>query len=245
MRRFLVAVALAALLNPVPASAQTPAQFDRLNTLTRYGMTVAWCQKLGMTLASDWEAQIEKRIAAEVASWGLAPDAAKQAIGEAMKRQGRIAEIDNDAFADANTKTEAGLRNVRSYFVKNGNVCLSAARDPFYAKILTVPANYDLQVAATEAADSLLKDGGLASWQTPAIQAAGDLMMAAGTCRRHIGAARSDKIFESYSHATDPRERAYYVKQFDDGLADPEFNFDATQCERLIARLQKKVAAKR
>jgi hypothetical protein len=206
-------------------------------------MALGWCDKLGMKLAPDWQSQIEKGMTVESASWGLAPNLAKQVIGEAVNRQARIAEIDTNALAEETGKTEAGLRNVRTYFLKYGNVCLNAARDPFFAKILTISANFDLEAAATEAADSLLKDGGLASWQTPAIQARGDLMTAAGTCRRHIGAARSDKIFETYSHASDPRERAYYVKSFDEGLSDTSFNFDAAQCERLIRRLTAKAKA--
>lgn len=244
VRWWLCGLAAAFSLISVPASAQTQAQFDRLNTLTRYGMSLAWCEKLGMKLAPDWQSQIEKGMTDETSSWGLAPDLAKQVISDAVTRQGRIAEIDMNALAEDGTKTEAGLRNVRTHFVKYGTVCLNAAGDPFFAKILTVPANFELGAAATEAADSLLKDGGLASWQTPAIQARGDLMTAAGTCRRHIGAVRSDKIFEAYSHASDPRERAYYVKSFDEGLADTSFNFDATQCERLIRRLTVKAERK-
>lgn len=129
---------------------------------------------------------------------------------------------------------------MRSVFLKYGSQCLKAARDPVFSGVINVPTDFDLNSAATAAADSLLADGGLASWQTPAIQARGDLMMAAGTCRWRIGAARSDAIFQKYSHATDARERAYYVRSFDDGLSDTSFNFDRAQCERLIKRLTAK-----
>lgn len=232
---------LTAFVLAAPASAQNQQQFDRLNTLAHYGMVMAWCDKLGMTLAPDWEAQIERGMSAEALSWGLAPDASKQLISEAVTRQGRINQIDLDAIANEKTKTESGLRDVRSLFVKYGSECLQAAGDPLFSRIVTAPANFDLEAAATEAADSLLKDGGLASWQTPTIQARGDLMMAAGACRSHIGPARSDAIFEKYSHAANPREREYYVHSFDEGLSDTSFNFNAAQCERLIKRLTAKV----
>lgn len=226
-----------------PASAQTAEQFDRLNTLTHYGMVMGWCDKLGMKLAPDWDRQIESGINAEVKTWGLPPDAASQLISEAVARQLRLNKIDLDALAEQKTKTEAGLRSIRSVFLKYGAQCLEAAREPLFSAVFSVPAGFDLNAAATEAADSVLADGGLASWQTPAVQARGDLMMAAGTCRAHIGAARSDAIFKKYSHAADARERAYYVRSFDEGLSDTSFDFDAAQCERLIKRLAAKAEA--
>lgn len=243
LRKWLSGFAVASMLSTAPASAQSPEQSDRLNTLARYGMVVAWCEKLGMRLAPDWETQIESDMNSEAMSWGLTPDASKQAIDEAVTRQSRITKIDLDAITEKSTKTEAGLRHVRSIFVKYGTVCLAAAQDPVYAHIIVIPPNFDLEAAATKAADGLLEEGGLASWQTPSIQARGDLMMAAGTCRRHIGPARSDAIFERYSHVSDPREREYYVHSFDQGLSDTSFNFDANQCERLIKRLTAKAEA--
>lgn len=242
-RNWLSGLVAVLVVSTTPASAQTQEQFDRLNTVARYGMTVAWCDMLGMKLVSDWEANIDAGMTAEALSWGLSPETAKRAIGDAVTRQSRITRIDNNTLVEKSTKTEAGLRSVRSLFMKYGGVCLEAARDPLFSRIITVPPNFDLDTAATEAADGLLKDGGYASWQTPAIQARGDLMMAAGTCRAHIGAARSDAIFQKYSHASDPRAREYYVHSFDEGLSDKSFNFDAAQCERLIKRLTAKAEA--
>jgi hypothetical protein len=245
MLRKLLRVALLAAL-PLwgsSAAAQTQPQFDRLNTLARYGMVMGWCDKLGMKLAPNWEGQIDRGVTAEVLSWGLSADASKQLIAETVTRQARINQIDLDMLTETSAKTEAGLRGVRSVFAKYGRMCLEAARDPLFSRIVTVPPNFEVEAAATQAADGLLKDGGLASWQTPTIQARGDLMMAAGTCRSHIGAARSDEIFQKYSHAADPREREYYVHSFDQGLADTSFNFDASQCERLIKRLTLKAGA--
>jgi hypothetical protein len=243
-RKWLNVLAVAAMgAFATPACAQTAEQFDRLNTLTHYGMVMAWCEKLGMKLAPNWDGQLERGISAEVKTWNLAPDAAKQLIGEAVTRQSRLNKIDLDVMAQQKTKTDAGLGSVRSVFLKYGSECLEAARDRLFSGVINVPTDFELNAAATAAADSLLADGGLASWQTPAIQARGDLMMAAGTCRSHIGAARSDTIFREYSHATAARERAYYVRSFDEGLSDTSFNFDRAQCERLIKRLTAKADA--
>ncbi len=137
-----------------PAPAQTQLQFDRLNTLAHYGMVMAWCDKLGMKLAADWESQVDRDITAEALSWGLASDAAKQLVGETVARQSRINQIDLDVLAKNKTKTEAGLRDIRSVFVKYGRQCLEAARDPLLSHILTVPGDFNLEAAATEAADS-------------------------------------------------------------------------------------------
>lgn len=72
----------------------------------------------------------------------------------------------------------------------------------------------------------MLELGGLASWQTPRIQARGDLMMLAGTCRSKIGAARSDALVQEFGQSDDPRVRDYYSKSFDEGLADFDDHFD-------------------
>lgn len=234
-------ILLAALLTTTPSHGQTQDQFDRLDVLARYAVTLAVCEKLGMGVVPDAGQKIEAGIAKEASSWGLSPERYKEVSGAAVKRQSRIIKIDNEA-ALAASKTEAGLRNVRSYFTRHGATCLNAAADPLFRQFVSVPVGFNLDAAATNAADGLLAGGGLASWQTPAIQARGDLMMAAGACRRHIGPNRSDAIFQTNSRVGDPRERAYYVASYDEGLNDTELNFDAVQCERLIARLQKKVA---
>jgi hypothetical protein len=114
----------------------------------------------------------------------------------------RISQIDLDTLEEKNGHTDAALRSIRSVFSKYGGECLEAARDPLFARIITVPTSFDLEAAATGAADSLLKDGGLASWQTPAIQARGDLMMAAGTCRSH--SARLAQMQFSKNNLTPP-----------------------------------------
>lgn len=243
MWRFLFAVAFAAFTNPFVALAQTPAQFERLNRVAQFLVTSPICERLGMTLDADLATKAAGALKAESETWRIDAKQFDQLASEAIRRQSAVFGIDLVSTSKG-AKSEAQLRDVRKIFVAYGRTCMAANADPIFAPLIKLPSGFDLDKAATEAADILLEGGGLASWQTPLVQARGDLMMAAGTCRRHIGAARSDKIFRTYSSTADPRERAYYVQSFDDGLADKELDFDAAQCERLIARLQKKAETK-
>src|SRR5690348_8829489 len=93
-RNWAGSLAAAAALSAAQVSSQTTEQFDRINTLARYGMVMAWCEKLGMKLAPDWETQIDSKMTAEGKSWGLAPEASKQIIDEAVTRQAQISKID-------------------------------------------------------------------------------------------------------------------------------------------------------
>ena len=236
-------VAFLALSITLPSLAQSQEQFDRADELARYAVTVAVCEKLGMQLAPNALDKMGPVFLADVKSWGLSEDAANKLLSGATDRQSRIMQIDLGALSEK-TKTETQLRAVRSsFFMRYGPTCVRAAADPLFKQFLTAPKGFNLDAAATEAADSLLEGGGLANWQTAGIQARGDLMMAAGTCRRHIGPSRSDAIFQTYSHVKDARQRDYYISQYDEGLKDTELNLDATQCERLITRLKKKVAS--
>lgn len=89
----------------------------------------------------------------------------------------------------------------------------------------------------------MLEAGGLASWQTPDIQARGDMMMLAGVCRAQIGATRSDALVRQYGQTDDARVRGYYRGSFDSGLADTELTFTLAQCNRAIANQQKDIEA--
>ena len=120
---------------------------------------------------------------------------------------------------------------------------MEAIRDPIFSQVITAPAGYDLNNAVTAFSDSMLEAGGLASWQTPAIQARGDMMMLAGTCRAQIGAARSDALVSQFGQTDDARVRGYYRRSFDEGLADTELNFTLAQCNRAITNQRNDIAA--
>ena len=183
--RFGWATVVAILCMTSPSHAQTQAQQDRLDTLARYTVTAPFCEKLGMTIDEKAGDKFEAALKVETASWNVDPVIVQQLMRGAFQRQGRMFEIDLDAAA-AKAKTDAELRRVREIFLSYGRTCLAAAADPIFSKFIAVPAGYDLERAATAASDALLEKGGLASWQTPAIQARGDMMMVAGACRAHV-----------------------------------------------------------
>jgi hypothetical protein len=70
-------------------------------------------------------------------------------------------------------------------------------------------------------ADSMWETGGLVSWLPPQIQASGDLMTLAGTCRSKIGSVGSDALVKEFGQSNHPRVLNYYAKSFGDGQADP------------------------
>jgi hypothetical protein len=164
----------------------------------------------------------------------IAPATLDPLIGDAFSRQGRILKTDLKT-ASGNAKSDSQLRGMRAILLAYGRTCMAATTDPIFAPIITLPVGYDLDKATTDAADAMLEAGGLASWQTPRIQARGDLMMLAGACRSKIGAARSDALVREFGQSDDPRVRNYYSKSFDYGLADPTIVSTLAGCNRAIA----------
>lgn len=227
----LVAVAM---LGSLPVHAQTQAQQDRLNQVGRYVVIAPMCQRLGMRLDPDLPSKVEAAMASETSGWAIDPAVLARLKSEALSRQGAILRTDLEAAA-ASAKTDAQLRNVRNILLGYGRTCVTATTDPIFSTLIVPPAGYDLDRAVTAAADEMLEAGGLASWQTPQIQARGDLMMLAGSCRSRIGAARSDAIVAEFGRSDDPRVRAYYVRSFDEGLADPATISTLAGCNRAIA----------
>lgn len=232
-RCFKILLSAASLSLSQVAAAQTQAQVDRANQIAKYGMRLAVCKKLGMTLAPDAIERMTELAAKEVATWGLPSDGGEKLIGQAARRHGQMFSVDLDAAA-AKANNEIELRRLSTVLADLGRDCPAMLGDPIFARILSAPAEFNLTSAARDAADAILADGGLASWQTPSIQARGDLMMLAGTCRAEIGAARSDAIVSKYSRSDDSRERGYYLRSFDAGLDDTELQFSKAQCDRAI-----------
>lgn len=219
---------------PVPAMAQAQVQQDRLNQVAQYVVTAPMCGRLGMKLDADFPTKAEAAFKAETASWEIAPATMERLEGEAISRQGNILKTDLET-ASGNAKSDAQLRGVRTILLAYGRICMAATADPIFAPLITLPAGYDLDKATTDAADAMLEAGGLASWQTPRIQARGDLMMLAGACRSKIGAVRSDALVREFGQSDDPRVRNYYSKSFDDGLADPTMIATLAGCNRAIS----------
>lgn len=232
------------LAAPVPALAQTQAQQDRLNRVAQYVVTAPMCGRLGMKLDPDLPTRAEASFKTETESWQLDLITLERLKVEAVSRQGEIIKTDLET-ASAGMVNSAKLRGVKNILLGYGQTCLAASADPIFSHLIELPLGYDVEKAATAAADSMLEAGGLASWQTPQIQARGDLMMLAGACRSKIGAVRSDALVKEFGQSDDPRARDYYSKSFDDGLADPTMISTLAGCNRAIQNFRLKAAKAR
>jgi len=181
-------------------------------------------------------ARAEAAFKEEAGAWHLNAGVADRLMIDALRRRTAMFGTDLGAAAES-AKTAAQLRGVGAIFRRYGLRCVAASNDPIFGSFVQRREGYDLEASVTAVADSMLEGGGLASWQTPAIQTRGDLMMTAGSCRSKIGAARSDLLLKQYGRSDDPRVRAYYLKAFDEGLADQTIFSTVVGCNRAIARL--------
>lgn len=210
-----------------------------MNRVAQFVVTAPMCEKLGMTLDPQLPQKAATAVQAETAGWGIENQRLERLQADAVKRQGAILASDL-ATASGNAKTDAQLRGVKAILLAYGRTCMAATADPIFSALVIAPPGYDLDMAATQMADSMLEAGGLASWQTPAIQARGDLMMLAGTCRSKIGPARSDALVKEFGQSDDARVRDYYSRSFDEGLADPSIIETLAGCNRAIAGFRAK-----
>lgn len=227
-----------------PVRAQTQQQQDRIDRVSRLVVTAPLCGRLGMTIDPDLPAKVAAAFKDETSAWGMDQHQLDQLAAESSDRQTKLFLRDLGAESD-NAKSEAQLRNLRSVLLSYAHTCVEATEDPIFSKVVTKPTGFSADAAATMSADSMLEDGGLASWQTPAIQARGGMMMIAGTCRSVIGKARSDALVSEYGKSEDPRARKYYLKSFDIGLDDTESKFSLVQCNRAIASYRADIAKAR
>ena len=138
-------------------------------------------------------------------------------------------------------KTDAELQALRNVFVDLGLTCLHATKEPVFAGLVEHPVDFDLDKAATDAIDSLLEDGGLASWQTPKIQLRGDLLYVAAACVQYIGGDRLEELRARYGRSDDARERSYYTSQIERGLVETRLPIDSDICSRFISKLESDV----
>lgn len=237
-------IATTAFIGAAPVMAQSQAQQDRLNKVGQFIVTAPMCESLGMTVDPNLPDKAAAAINAETSAWGVDPSTLDRLKREAVSRQGAMLQTDLKAASEG-AKTEAQLRKLHDILMGYGRTCLAATADPIFSKLIVAPAGYDLEKAATARSDAVLESGGLASWQTPAIQARGDLMMLAGTCRSKIGPARSDALVKQYGQSTDPRIRSYYSKAFDEGLADPTIIDTLAGCNRAIEKSRVKAVSHR
>jgi hypothetical protein len=237
---FRVTLFALSMIMSASALAQTQAQQDRLDRVGQFVVTAPMCERLGMKLDPDLPAKAEAALKAETAFWSVDAATVERLKGEAVARQGRILSTDLQATS-VGAKSDSQLSAVKGTLLGYGRTCLAATTDPIFSSLIVPPPGYDLDKATTETADSMLEAGGLASWQTVEIQARGDLMMLAGTCRSKIGPARSDALVREFGQSNDPRVRNYYTKSFDEGLADPTMIETLAGCNKAITSYRAKV----
>jgi hypothetical protein len=224
-----------------PGLSITQAQQDRLNRVAQFLVTAPMCEKLGMKLAPEFPTKVAVAQKAETAPWPVKTARLDQLEVDAISRQSAIYNTDLEA-ASGHAKTEAQLRQLPKILLRYGRTCMAATADPIFASLIVPPPDYNLEKAVTNAADEILEEGGFASWQTPKIQARGDLMKVAGTCRSRIGAARSDALVREYGQSDDQRVRDYYSKSFDEGLDDPTIISTLAGCNRVIMKIRAKAS---
>ena len=234
-----IGVALLTLAASNQVIAQSQAQQDRLNRVSRFVVTAPMCERLGMKLDPELPRKAEAAFRVETALWQIDAATVDRLKLQAISRQSAILKTDLDAAANV-AKSDAQLRNVRNILLGYGRTCMAATADPIFSSLIIPPTAYDLEMAGTAASDEMLEAGGLASWQTPQIQARGDLMMLAGTCRSKIGAARSDALVKEFGQSDNPRVRNYYSNSFDDGLADPTIVSTVAGCNKAITAYRAK-----
>lgn len=234
-----VAAAAVLLVSPVLSHAQTQAQQDRLDRVARFVVTGSLCQRLGMIVDPDMPGKAEAAIRAEAAGWNLDKARVEKLKDEAAGRQAAMISTDLKR-ASGEAKSDSQLRGIRGVLLSYGQTCLEATTDPIFSSLIVAPPGYDMERAATELSDSMLAVGGLASWQTRRIQARGNLMMVAGSCRSKIGAVRSDALVKEVGQSDDIRVRDFYIKSFDDGLADPTLISTVAGCNKAIAAFRAK-----
>lgn len=240
--KFVIGAAALCMIATTPAFAQSQAQQDRLDRVARLVVTAPMCQRLGMTIDPEIGEKVEAAVRAETATWQVDPATVERLNIAAIRRQNATLRVDLDTAA-SNARTDEQLRGLRTIVMGYGRTCMEATHDPIFSRVITTPPGYDLNTAVTAFSDSMLEGGGLASWQTPAIQARGDMMMLAGACRAQIGPARSDALVSQFGQADDARVRGYYRRSFDEGLADTELNFTLAQCNRAITNQRNDIAA--
>jgi hypothetical protein len=235
MKRKIRLAALVLVAPATPALAQSQAQQDRIDEVSRFVVTAPICGKLGLTVDPALPDKVVDAFKTETSAWSIAPKEVERQQLASIKRQSNVLKVDLET-ASAHAKTDAQLRQIGSILRGYGRICLNATRDPIFSQVITAPSGFDLDRAVTSTADSMLEAGGLASWQTPEIQSRGDMMMVAGACRKRTGKARSDALVAEFGKSESPRIRDYYLKGFDDALNDPELDFDVAQCNRLVTR---------
>jgi hypothetical protein len=225
-------------------SAQAQVETDpvaRLNQLGRLIGHTTGCEQFGFEVHND---QIEA-LANDAISIGARAGFSEELSGTYLQNAMRQAmqQVQQDIKAMSAVSQEDGARfveNIHTQARKIVSACRATARDPMTQAIISNPSSSD-ETLVRNFSDEVLMPTGLASWQTPYINAGADIVQAVAACATHLTRAQSDAyVAELYapnrfSVAVEDKARAYFdfwKQKGRDGMSD--LDLDATQCNRLL-----------
>lgn len=215
--------------------AQHKEQQELIDRLALLSFASPMCEQMGFEVAKD----IDEKAPAIALKRLVASGMNEQEVAAAITRAVDLIEKSWDADQDAlmgSLKSSEDFRRLKDFYYHKGLTCFQLANDPLFRSVIAKPASLDLAKAATEMADAALWQGGLASWQTPAIRARGDLLYAIGACRKFIG-AEADELLKLYNVASTEQQRKYNLYSYEAGLDNGSMFSDIAQCRRAIPRM--------
>lgn len=233
----MIALAIAALLQTTVPPEQARA-YARVDEVGSYLMATTVCSEIGWTLSDGATEQIATRVYAEQAEAGVDQATVDLWSGEILRRHSDILRTEMTRAA-ASFRDQGELTALADFFAGADRRCDAFASDPISVGLISSDGSAARALARQAKIDSWVEVGGLASWQTPALTAKGDLLMALGACSTVLPTARRDAMLTRHLPPAESRDRAsvYLTGQYLEGIRSAaEFAFNEVQCERLVGR---------
>lgn len=237
-------VSLLPLLASAPARADEAQALARIDAFSEFAVTSGTCSRIGYTVDESQIDPVSEAAAAEIEALGLPEERAVPMINAAMKRNGAL-------FKQELAKLSAGLDDgkpikpmVLQVAAMIDQRCQRASQDPLFSRVVHPLGEAERAAGRLAFTDSILEPAGQASWQTPRMFAKAELYFAVGACRRHLSPAEVDRYLAQFGDGSGlpERERAYYSRQFQDGIEGAaRLDLDAQQCQKVISK--RRVAA--
>lgn len=224
----------------------------RLNQIGRHLGRATVCEKFGFDVHNERVETLANNAVAFGVRAGFSESLSGTYIQNAMNQAMQQAQQDIEEMSEVSQ--EDGPRfaeNINTQARKIVSACRAAANDPMTKSIISAPSSSD-ETLVHVFADEVLMPTGLASWQTPYINAGADVVQAVAVCANHLTRAQSDAyVAELYAPnrfpvAVEEKARAYFDFWKQKGRESmAELNLDATQCNRLLTGRAAKLKAAR
>ncbi|MET4682541.1 hypothetical protein [Brevundimonas faecalis] len=237
-----LAVWAAIQLSATPADQGMARQLD--DELGRIAAASSQCHQLGYSVSPFFSEAIEAELS-EPKLNSPSPAVREQWVLESMRAH--VAEFARlgQAASDGATARERTAEPTHRMVEWLDRACAAATSHIVTRDYITAPANFDRAASRRMMADDILQGAGLASWQTPAIFARGDVFMLLGACSDILPEARLSALSSATMPSADvrtSRERQFYERKYREGVESiNQFNFSATQCESRYRTLNAKV----